>query len=113
VDLALDAVPRGIDPGAVREALADLPGVVAVRDLHIWGASTSETSLTAHLTVAADVDRDAVLAAAHDLVGGRFHVSHATIQIEGTGCRGGCEPGSASGGCAPGPTAHPPRTRGP
>ena len=76
-------------------------------------ASTSETALTAHLTVAADVDRDAVLAAAHDLVGGRFHVSHATIQIEGTGCRGGCEPGSASGGCAPVPTARPPRTPGP
>ena len=113
VDLALDAVPRGIDPHAVREALGDLPGVVAVHDLHIWGASTSEISLTAHLTVAADVDRDAVLASAHDLVGGRFHVSHATIQIEGTGCRGGCEPGSASGGCAPGPTARPPRTPGP
>lgn len=113
VDLALDAVPRGIDPRVVREALAGLPGVVAVHELHIWGASTSETSLTAHLAVAADVDRDEVLAAAHDLVGRRFHVSHATIQIEGTGCHGGCGPGSGSGGCAPEPTARPPRTPGP
>ena len=47
--LALDAVPHGIEPAEVRRYLAGLPGVVEVHDLHIWGMSTTEVALTAHL----------------------------------------------------------------
>ena len=90
VDLALDAVPRGIDPAAIEAALAALAHVVEVHDLHVWGASTSEVSLTAHLVVAADADRDAVLAAAHDALRTRFHVDHATIQLEGSDAGAAC-----------------------
>jgi len=85
VDLALDAVPRGIDPHAVREALGDLPGVVAVHDLHIWGASTSEASLTAHLVVPDASRNQAVLTAARRLLHDRFHIDHTTIEIDATG----------------------------
>src|SRR5262245_12612023 len=49
VELALDSVPRGIDPDQVRSYLAGLPDVTAVHDLHIWGLSTTETALTVHL----------------------------------------------------------------
>ncbi|MGH2415201.1 MAG: cation diffusion facilitator family transporter, partial [Microcystaceae cyanobacterium] len=42
VNLALDAVPQGIEPLAVRTYLAEFPGVVAVHDLHIWAMSTTE-----------------------------------------------------------------------
>ena len=83
LELALDAVPRGFDPDKLQAALAGLPGVAEVHDLHVWGPSTSEVSLTVHLVVAADADRDAILAAAHRLVREDFHVAHATIQIEG------------------------------
>ena len=83
IDLALDAVPRGIDPAAIEAALAALPGVTEVHDLHVWGASTSEVSLTAHLVAPQDVDRDTLLAAAMAALHDRFHVDHATIQIEG------------------------------
>ena len=49
LNLALDAVPSGIDPRAVAAYLAGLPGVTEVHDLHIWAMSTTETALTAHL----------------------------------------------------------------
>ena len=49
VDLALDAVPRGIDPAEVAGFLASQPGVSEVHDLHIWAMSTTETALTVHL----------------------------------------------------------------
>lgn len=90
LDLALDAVPRGVDPAAIEAALAALPGVEEVHDLHVWGASTSEVSLTAHLVVAASADRDEVLAAAHDVLRSPFHVDHATIQIEGQAAGTAC-----------------------
>lgn len=82
LDLALDAVPRGVETGAITAALAAVPGVSEVHDLHVWGASTSEISVTAHLVVPAETDRDAVLAAAIGLLRERFHTAHATIQIE-------------------------------
>ena len=49
VNMALDAVPPGIDPAAVHSYLACLPGVTEVHDLHIWAMSTTETALTVHL----------------------------------------------------------------
>ena len=82
VDLALDAVPRGVDPAAISAALAAVPGVSEVHDLHVWGASTSEISLTAHLVTPDGSDRDAMLALANDVLRHRFGVAHATIQIE-------------------------------
>lgn len=85
VDLALDAVPRGIDIDAVQAALIGLPGVTEVHDLHVWGTSTSETSLTAHLVVSDDADHRLVLAAAEKLLHDTFRIVHTTVQIEGRG----------------------------
>ena len=90
VDLALDAVPRGIDPAEVTACLAALPGVDDVHDLHVWNASTSEVSLTVHLVVAGDAARDAVLAAAAEAMRGRFSIAHTTIQVEGHDTAAAC-----------------------
>ncbi len=90
LDLALDAVPRGVEPEAITAALAAVTGVSEVHDLHVWGASTSEISLTAHLVAPAGADRDTMLEAAHRMLRDRFRIAHATIQIEsdaaGTTC---------------------------
>ena len=83
LDLALDAVPRGVEPEAIEAALAALPGVREVHDLHVWGASTSEISLTAHLVAADGTDHDRLLADAEAVLRERFRVAHSTIQIEG------------------------------
>jgi cobalt-zinc-cadmium efflux system protein len=90
LELALDAVPRGFDPDQLEAALGRLGGVAEVHDIHVWGPSTSEVSLTVHLVVTAAADRDAILAAAHRLVREEFHVAHATIQIEGAGSPPAC-----------------------
>jgi cobalt-zinc-cadmium efflux system protein len=82
VDMALDAVPRGVDPNAILAALSRLPGVAEVHDLHVWGASTSEVSLTAHVVVPEPLDHREVLAAATTLLRERFAVAHTTIQLE-------------------------------
>ncbi len=79
---ALDAVPPGIDRDKVAAFLRELPGVAEVHDLHIWGMSTTETALTAHL-VRPDAALDDDLL--HDTCAGlheRFGISHATLQVE-------------------------------
>lgn len=90
VDLALDAVPRGVVPADVTAALAGIPGVREVHDLHVWAASTSETSLTVHLVVPDPLAHAGVLAAAGELLRERFHVAHATIQIEDEAAGAAC-----------------------
>lgn len=82
LNLALDALPAGIDPSAVETYLASVTGVTEVHDLHIWAMSTTETALTAHL-VRPDAGWDDTLLAdiAHEL-DHRFAIQHVTIQFE-------------------------------
>jgi cobalt-zinc-cadmium efflux system protein len=82
VNLVLDAVPPGIDPDAVRDYLASLPGVTEVHDLHIWGLSTTQVALTSHLVVPGEGNSDRLLADACGVLRERFHIDHATIQVE-------------------------------
>ena len=51
LDLSLDAVPARLTQQEVANWLTALPGVREVHDLHIWGLSTTETALTAHLVL--------------------------------------------------------------
>lgn len=81
VNLALDAAPRGTDVEAVRAAFLALPGVTAVHDLHVWGLSTTETALTAHLCHSRP-DADALLAEAQTMARGQFRIGHTTLQLE-------------------------------
>jgi cobalt-zinc-cadmium efflux system protein len=82
VNLALDAVPRGIDVDAVKRWLGELPGVTDVHDLHIWAMSTTETALTVHLTRPTNLDADAFLHSACETLERRFGIGHCTLQVE-------------------------------
>lgn len=82
VRLSLQGVPPHIDFNKVKAFLGGLPGVTDVHDLHIWGMSTTEVALTAHLTMPAGHPGDAFL---HDLAEELEHhhgIIHATVQIE-------------------------------
>lgn len=80
--LALHAVPEGIDPQAVRDYLAALPGVDEVHDLHIWGMSTTECALTVHLVMPNGYPGDAFMAGISRKLDDLFHIGHATMQVE-------------------------------
>jgi cobalt-zinc-cadmium efflux system protein len=82
VNLALDAVPAGIDPSEVDAVLRGLEGVVDVHDLHIWGMSTTDVALTAHLIRPCHGGEDALLATATRQLRERFGIAHATLQVE-------------------------------
>jgi cobalt-zinc-cadmium efflux system protein len=83
VNLAMDAVPGGIDPARVRQYLESLPGVGAVHDLHIWAMSTTDTALTAHLEQDdPSVDLHALTTEAGAQLDARFGIGHSTLQWE-------------------------------
>jgi cobalt-zinc-cadmium efflux system protein len=90
VNLALDAVPEGIDTAQVQGYLQKLPEVAEVHDLHIWAMSTTETALTAHLVMPDGHSGDALLARACRELHDQFGIEHATLQIEHGGTAYSC-----------------------
>ena len=82
LDMALHAVPPGIDASAVRRHLSETAGVAAVHDLHIWPLSTTTTALTCHLVIPGGHPGDAVLARIADELHERYGIDHVTIQVE-------------------------------
>jgi cobalt-zinc-cadmium efflux system protein len=82
LNMALDAVPRGIEPAEVRGFLAGLPGVEGLHDLHIWSMSTTDTALTCHLLMPAGHPSDHFLSDVCGKLQDRFGIGHTTIQVE-------------------------------
>ena len=80
-NLAIDTAPAAVDVAAVRAFLAEWPGVSAVHDLHVWPLSTTETALTAHLVRDGGGDDEFLKTVCRGLKA-RFHIGHATLQVE-------------------------------
>ncbi|KAI7862115.1 cation efflux protein [Spinellus fusiger] len=80
----MEGVPGNIEPEAIEKSLSQIPGVVAVHDLHIWTLSPGKSSLTAHITIAGDseLSYDEVLARSQHIVCDMYGVHHSTLQIE-------------------------------
>ncbi len=87
LNLALDAVPAGIDPAKVRRFLEEQPGVLGVHDLHIWAMSTTETALTAHLSRTDPAGDEALLSRLSEELHHEFEIAHTTLQL---GCEASC-----------------------
>ena len=81
-NLAVDAVPRNVDPEKVRGFLTSRPGVSDIHDLHIWALSTTDNALTAHLVMPEIPGEDAFLHQLTERLKQQFNIDHATIQIE-------------------------------
>lgn len=82
LDLALHAVPPGIDPQEVNDFLLTIAGVDAIHDLHIWPMSTTDTALTCHLVMPAGHPGDDALERITHELHDRFAIEHVTVQVE-------------------------------
>jgi cobalt-zinc-cadmium efflux system protein len=80
--MSLAGVPAGIDLDRVEATLAELEGVDAVHDLHVWPLSTTETALTAHIVTALADYPDDLLENARTILNEHFRIEHCTLQVE-------------------------------
>ncbi|MEB3287172.1 MAG: cation diffusion facilitator family transporter [Vampirovibrionales bacterium] len=78
----MESAPRHLSVAEVREALLALNGVQGIHNLHVWQINSDKIVLTAHLVVAANAYTADTLRAAQDLLTGRFHFNHTTLQLE-------------------------------
>jgi cobalt-zinc-cadmium efflux system protein len=89
-----EATPRDLDAETVRQAIAAMPGVEDVHDLHIWSLDRGHRALSAHVTVQnrplAEVTE--ALRAVETALCERFAIEHATLQPECPSCLAEVEP---------------------
>ncbi len=79
IEVLLESSPRSLNPLEIRAALAALPGVDEVHDLHLWSVSSGRHALSAHLIAR---DGDQLLGEANQILLDRFGIRHTTLQIE-------------------------------
>jgi cobalt-zinc-cadmium efflux system protein len=82
VVVALDGVPPGINMEEVEKTLAALPGVAGVHHIHVWGMSTSQTALTAHLLRNSESVNDMELLHNAKAALRKLGIAHSTLQLE-------------------------------
>lgn len=81
----LEAAPKGVNPDEIGRAMAALPEVREVHDLHVWEVTSGFPALSAHVLVGAEDNchqtRRRIEALLHD----RFALDHTTLQVDHEG----------------------------
>jgi cobalt-zinc-cadmium efflux system protein len=89
LDVLLESAPADVDLVALTGAMATIPGVAEVHDLHVWSLSSEVRALSAHVVVVghptleeAQLIGDQVKAA----VAQPFTIAHTTLELECERC---------------------------
>lgn len=78
----MEGVPFHLSLPEIRKAMAAVPGVVSVHDLHVWSISGMRVALSAHVVLPRVDGWAAVLVDLRALLQSRFGIEHVTLQPE-------------------------------
>ena len=78
----MEGVPFHLSLVEIGRAIAAVPGVASVHDLHIWSISAERIALSAHVVLDRMEQWEAVLAGLRNLLDERFEIEHVTLQPE-------------------------------
>lgn len=82
VDVLLEAVPRHIDLDALRRAIAEVPGVEEVSDLHVWTLTSGFLAMSGHAVISDPARSKRILEEVHARMHDDFGISHVTVQLD-------------------------------
>ncbi len=82
VRILLQAAPEHVDLDRLAAELAELDGVVAVHDLHVWTLTSEMDAASAHLVTSSSADAHSVLDGARHCLAERHGIAHGTFQVE-------------------------------
>ena len=91
IHILMEGVPEGLHLPEIGQAMAVVPGVREVHDLHVWSLCPGAVALSAHVTVddATWSDTSGTQAALKAVLRDRFRIEHTTIQVECERCAQG------------------------
>ncbi|KAI8876825.1 cation efflux protein [Backusella circina FSU 941] len=84
LSVLMEGAPNHIKPDEIENSLLEIPGVIAVHDLHIWTLSPGKSSLTVHVNVdpSTSISYDEILSRGQQIICSIYGVHHSTLQIE-------------------------------
>jgi cobalt-zinc-cadmium efflux system protein len=82
--LSLDGVPADMNLQEVKQAAKKIDGILDIHHIHLWGMSTTENALTAHIVIDANSSLADAEKIKHDLKHRLEHmnIQHVTLEIE-------------------------------
>lgn len=83
--ILLEGSPAGIEVEQVGNAMAAMPGVAQVHDLHVWEITSGFPALAAHVLVGRETDCHAVRRELETMLRERFELEHTTLQLDHEG----------------------------
>ena len=88
VDVLLEATPAGMNIVEVEKTIAQIHGVLAVHDLHVWTVGSGMICCSCHVMVNEQSIRSGenVLRGVTEQLRSNFGIAHSTIQVEVEGC---------------------------
>jgi cobalt-zinc-cadmium efflux system protein len=91
IHILMEGVPEGLHLSEIGQAMAAVPGVREIHDLHVWSLCPGAIALSAHVTVdgATWSDTSGIQTALKRILRDRFRVEHTTIQLECERCAQG------------------------
>jgi cobalt-zinc-cadmium efflux system protein len=91
IHILMEGVPEGLHLPEIGQAMAAVPGVREIHDLHVWSLCPGAIALSAHVTVdgATWSDTSGTQAALKSVLRDRFRIEHTTIQLECARCAQG------------------------
>ena len=82
VNILLEGTPAHVNLAEVERAMASVPGVTQIHDLHVWTLTSGKYAMSGHVVVDDVAASDRILRDLHAALHDRFGVEHTTIQIE-------------------------------
>lgn len=82
IHILMEGTPPEIDMALLERRLLDIPGVVAVHDLHVWTITSGMDAMSGHLVLKDITTARATLFAARESLQSAFSLTHVTLQIE-------------------------------
>ncbi|MDA8219614.1 MAG: cation diffusion facilitator family transporter [Dehalococcoidales bacterium] len=82
VDVLLEGTPANISLHEVASAIASIPGVTSVHDLHVWTVTSGFVALSVHVVVSPQSDPIRIVMMVHSTMHRRFRIAHTTVQPE-------------------------------
>lgn len=82
IRVLLESAPPTVDVSSVRGAIAAVPGVTDVHDLHIWTITSGLDAASVHVVIDEGVDSHGVLDQVSAMLTHDFEIAHITVQID-------------------------------
>lgn len=84
--ILLEGAPPGLEGKTIADDLvAHVAGIAGIHHVHSWSITAERPVVTLHAEIASGTDREAARRAIKARLAERFHIDHATVEIEGPG----------------------------